>query len=76
MLISLSWLVRESEEMVIWNREPGIASVLEKHADVSNGVGGDVPCAFCEMAVIWAQNQLRKNKTESEIKAYMNQVFK
>lgn len=48
--------------------------MLEKHEDVSDGLGNEVTCAFCEMAVIWAQNQLRKNNTESQIKEYMNQV--
>lgn len=55
-------------------RDPGIASVLEKQEDASNGLGNQVTCAFCEMAVIWAQNQLRKNNTEAQIKEYMNQV--
>ncbi|KAG0632168.1 hypothetical protein M758_1G309800 [Ceratodon purpureus] len=58
----------------VQRRDPGIASVLEKHEDVSNGLGNEVTCAFCEMAVIWAQNQLRKNNTEAQIKEYMNQL--
>lgn len=64
----------ESKKLNSSNRDPGIASVLEKHEDVSDGLGSDVTCTFCEMAVIWAQNQLRKNNTEAQIKAYMNQV--
>ena len=48
--------------------------MLEKHGDVSDGLGGQVTCAFCEMAVIWAQNQLRKNNTVAEIKEHLNQV--
>jgi phytepsin len=58
----------------VQRRDPGIASVLEKQEDVSNGLGNQVTCAFCEMAVIWAQNQLRKNNTEAQIKEYMNQL--
>jgi phytepsin len=58
----------------VHRRDPDIASVLEKHDGVSDELGSNVACAFCEMAVIWAQNQLRKNKTESQIKAYMNEL--
>jgi len=58
----------------VQRRDPGIASVLEKQEDASNGLGNQVTCAFCEMAVIWAQNQLRKNNTEAQIKEYMNQL--
>jgi phytepsin len=61
-------------EEAVQRRDPGIASVLEKHDGVSDELGGPVPCAFCEIAVIWAQNQLRKNKTEAQIKEYMNQL--
>jgi hypothetical protein len=49
-----------------WNfmsRNPDIASVLEKSTDQS-----------LEMAVIWAQNRLRKNDTETQIKDKLNQV--
>lgn len=73
-VFELPGLIWESKELNCSNRDPGIASVLEKPGDVSAGLGNDVPCAFCEMAVIWAQNQLRKNKTEAQIKAYMNKV--
>jgi hypothetical protein len=27
------------------------------------------------MAVVWAQNQLRENRTREQIDAYLNQVF-
>jgi hypothetical protein len=45
------------------NSEPGIASVLNKDAvNVSDGMeGADPGCTVCEMAVVWAQNQLRDN---------------
>jgi hypothetical protein len=45
------------------NSEPGIASVLNKDAvNVSDGMEGSDPgCTVCEMAVVWAPNQLRAN---------------
>lgn len=60
-----------------WNsmsRSPDIASVLEKSTDQSIEVGNEVACLMCEMAVIWAQNRLRKNDTEIQIKDKLNQV--
>lgn len=54
------------------NSEPGIASVLEK--DEAHVKGNDPGCAVCEMAVVWAQNQLRQNRTKEQIEAYLNQV--
>lgn len=52
-------------------RNPNIASVLEKH---ENDLGNGVTCVFCEMVVIWAQNQLRKNGTQAQIKEHLNQL--
>jgi hypothetical protein len=45
------------------NSEPDIASVLNKDAaNVFDGMeGADPGCTVCEMAVVWAQNQLRDN---------------
>ncbi len=58
------------------NSEPGIASVLNKDAvNVSDGMEGSDPgCTVCEMAVVWAPNQLRANWTREHIDAYLNQV--
>jgi phytepsin len=50
--------------------EPGIASVLEKDEKLKNDPG----CTVCEMAVVWAQNQLRQNRTKEQIDAYLNQL--
>jgi hypothetical protein len=55
--------------------EPGIASVLDKDASVSGGMERDDPgCRVCQMAVVWAQNQLRQNRTREQIDLYLNQV--
>jgi len=55
--------------------EPGIASVLDKDASVSGGMERDDPgCRVCQMAVVWAQNQLRQNRTREQIDAYLNQL--
>jgi phytepsin len=53
---------------------PDIASVLEKSTDQSIEVGNGIACVMCEMAVIWAQNRLRKNDTETQIKDKLNQL--
>lgn len=52
--------------------EPGIASVLEK--EEVHSLHADPRCTVCEMALVWAQNQLRMNRTKEEIDAYLNQV--
>jgi phytepsin len=53
-------------------REPGIVSVVDK--DDALLKGNDPGCQVCEMAVVWAQNQLRQNKTKEQIDAYLNQL--
>ena len=60
--------------MEFMSRNPDIASVLETSTDQSLEVGNEVACVMCEMAVIWAQNRLRKNDTETQIKEKLNQV--
>lgn len=34
----------------------------------------DEMCSACQMAVVWMQNQLRRNQTEEKILDYINQV--
>lgn len=34
----------------------------------------DEMCTACEMAVVWMQNQLRRNQTEEKIMDYINEV--
>lgn len=50
-----------------------IQSVLEKQKDKTS-VNQDVLCTFCEMAVIWIENQLRQNQTKEHILAYANEI--
>jgi phytepsin len=52
--------------------EPGIASVVGK--DDALSMGNDPGCSVCEMAVVWAQNQLKQNKTKDQIDDYLNQL--
>nr|MVD52317.1 hypothetical protein [Proteus mirabilis] len=39
----------------------------------SNGLGDEM-CRVCEMAVIWMQNQMRRNETADSIYDYVNQL--
>ncbi|KAG0580921.1 hypothetical protein KC19_4G210900 [Ceratodon purpureus] len=55
-------------------RDTGLASVLPKHENASDGLDSPVTCVFCKMVIKWAQNQLRKNNTEAQIKTYLNQL--
>lgn len=52
----------------------GIESVVDENAGKSSSGVGDAMCTACEMAVVWMQNQLRKNETEDQIIDYVNQV--
>lgn len=52
----------------------GIESVVDKNEHKSSGGLGDGMCTACEMAVVWMQNQLRKNQTEEQILDYVNQL--
>ncbi|WCJ32959.1 Aspartic proteinase [Euphorbia peplus] len=48
----------------------GIESVVDK--EIQRDAGG--MCVACEMAVVWMQNQLKKNKTREYVLNYANQV--
>ncbi|MCO5583981.1 hypothetical protein L7F22_037899 [Adiantum nelumboides] len=52
------------------SEEARIASVLERN---SHGVG-DAGCSMCEMAVVWAQNQIMNNQSAEMAKAYLNNM--
>ena len=41
-----------------------------------NNILGDVGCGICEMAVVWAQNQLMNNRSSEYIKNYLDDVKK
>lgn len=50
-----------------------IESVVDKNNGKSSGVHDEM-CTFCEMAVFWMQNQLKKNKSEEMIINYVDQL--
>lgn len=52
----------------------GIESVVGKTSDKSSGGLHDAACTACEMAVVWMQNQIRRNQTEDQILNYVNEV--
>ncbi|KAF9600181.1 hypothetical protein IFM89_005005 [Coptis chinensis] len=52
----------------------GIKMVVEKPNGKVSSVGEDVLCAACEMAVIWARNQLRVNQTKEKVFSYINEL--
>ena len=47
---------------------------LKLHIPLPVHMGYDPICNACEMAVVWMQNQLAKNKTQELILNYINQV--
>ena len=51
-----------------------IESVVENETDRTSDGLCDNMCAACQMAVVWMQNQLRRNETEEKILDYINQV--
>ncbi|XP_039048565.1 aspartic proteinase-like [Hibiscus syriacus] len=52
----------------------GIESVVNDTAGKDSGNLGDAMCSVCEMAVVWAQNQLKQNQTQENILEYVNQL--
>jgi phytepsin len=53
----------------------GIESVVnEKNKEKTSGGVNDAMCTACEMAVVWMQNQIKKNQTEDQILDYVNEV--
>lgn len=53
--------------------QPNIASVLDKDHEMAHGVS-DTGCSLCEMAVVWAENQLITNQSTERIKTYLNNM--
>lgn len=52
----------------------GIESMVDEKEHKSSGGLRDGMCTACEMAVVWMQNQLRRNQTEEQILDYVNQL--
>lgn len=50
-----------------------LATVVDGAREGAHGFK-DAGCTMCEMAVIWAQNQLLKNQSSESIKTYLNNV--
>ncbi|XP_042011191.1 cyprosin-like [Salvia splendens] len=51
-----------------------IESVVDKESDSESHGLGDEMCSVCEMAVVWMQNQLKRNQTQEMILDYINQL--
>ncbi|GLT54520.1 hypothetical protein SLA2020_277120 [Shorea laevis] len=52
----------------------GIETVVEKENRKVSSPGDDISCTFCEMAVIWIQNQLREKGTKDKVLKYVNEL--
>ncbi|CAN4103519.1 unnamed protein product [Withania somnifera] len=50
-----------------------IENVVDKHNEASNGLNDEM-CRVCEMAVVWMQNQVRRNETAERILDYINKL--
>ncbi|XP_024959234.1 cyprosin-like [Cynara cardunculus var. scolymus] len=54
------------------------SSIIESVVDENNGKSSsgvhDEMCTFCEMAVVWMQNQIKRNETEDNIINYVNEL--
>lgn len=51
-----------------------IESMVENETDRTSDGLRDNMCTACQMAVVWMQNQLRRNQTEEKILDYINQL--
>ncbi|EPS60672.1 aspartic proteinase 1, partial [Genlisea aurea] len=45
---------------------------IESVVDENSGGLRDAMCSTCEMAVVWMQNQLRRNRTQDQILEYVD----
>ncbi|KAL0444008.1 UNVERIFIED_CONTAM: Aspartic proteinase A1 [Sesamum latifolium] len=50
-----------------------IESVVDKDSNKDSGLHDEM-CTACQMAVVWMQNQLRRNVTEEKILDYINEL--
>ncbi|XP_076928717.1 cyprosin-like [Bidens hawaiensis] len=80
MLLSESRPDKICSEMKLCTRDGArdVSSIIESVVDKNNGrsSGGisDEICAFCEMAVVWAQSQIKQNMTVDNIINYVNEL--
>lgn len=52
----------------------GIETVIEREDREESSVGDTALCTACEMAVVWAQNQLKQKGTKERVLQYIDQV--
>lgn len=52
----------------------GVSVGIESVVGEKNGVLSDAMCSACEMAVVWAQNQLKQNQTQEHVLEYVNEL--
>jgi hypothetical protein len=52
----------------------GIESVVNENKEKTSSGVHDAMCTACEMAVVWMENQIKKNQTEEQILNYVNEV--
>nr|XP_043620507.1 cyprosin-like [Erigeron canadensis] len=51
-----------------------IENVVDENNGRSSGVDDDEMCNFCQMAVVWMENQIRRNVTEEQIINYVDKL--
>ncbi|KAM1576810.1 hypothetical protein PS2_032971 [Malus domestica] len=52
----------------------GIETVVEKEGKEGSSVGNGALCTACEMAVVWAQNQLKQKGTKEKVLSYISEL--
>ncbi|XP_004302331.1 PREDICTED: aspartic proteinase-like [Fragaria vesca subsp. vesca] len=52
----------------------GIETVIEREDREESSVGDTALCTACEMAVVWAQNQLKQKGTKERVLQYIDQL--
>ncbi|KAM5560882.1 aspartic proteinase-like [Rosa sericea] len=52
----------------------GIETVIEREDGKESSVGDSALCTACEMAVVWAQNQLRQKGTKERVLQYIDEL--
>lgn len=48
--------------------------MVEKESKEGSSVGNSALCTACEMAVVWAQNQLKQKGTKEKVLTYLSEV--
>lgn len=66
-------------DLIFWLSTPilgsaGIETVIEREDREESSVGESALCTACEMAVVWAQNQLKQKGTKERVLQYIDEV--